>query len=213
MSTKRYNLRNITSANLEMKELTKRVEELEELRLAFDKPEIVAEKIQSFWNNESKRKLLLALFNKIWDEIKDKENIKEVDWDDIKRSYNDKSDKEAFLKNFHEEWLIKREHVVAKNQNLVLDDVILKRTKFLLLANYLIMTNDKNMVHLKYYHVIYQRVAELHNIIGEKILLLPVPIAVFTGHDNGRKVQQLIDWFRTAKKNSDISSNMSSDTA
>ncbi|CAG8775488.1 24117_t:CDS:2, partial [Gigaspora margarita] len=150
-----------------MEELTKRVEELEELQLALDKPEIVAKKIQSFWNNESKRKLLIKEL-----EALDEANVKEVDWDNMKRSYNNKSDKKAFLKKFHKKWLIKREHVVAKNQNLVLDNVILKRTK----------------------------VAELHNIIGEKILLLPVPTAFFTGHNNGRKVQQLINWFRTVKE-------------
>jgi hypothetical protein len=123
----------------------------------------------------------LLLFEKIRDEIKE-ENAKEIDWNDMKGNYNDARDKEAFLKDFQEKWLVKRDRAVAKNQNCELDDVIFKRTQFLLLANYLFDTYDNNKSHLKYYQIIYQRFAELHNIIGEKVLVLPVSTSFFTAH-------------------------------
>ncbi|CAG8487996.1 30497_t:CDS:2 [Racocetra persica] len=76
--------------------------------------------------------------------------------------------------------------------------------QFLLLANYLFNTNDNNKSHLKYYQINYQRFSELHDIVGKKILLLPIPTSFYTGHDNEKNVQSLINWFRAAKENNFI---------
>ncbi|CAG8668136.1 6575_t:CDS:2, partial [Racocetra persica] len=86
-----------------------------------------------------------------------------VDWNDLKEKYLSQQDKENFIKKFQEDWLIKRDSTVAKNQKCSVDVVVLERTN-------------------------YQRFNELHETIGKKILLLPMPTSFFTAHDKGSKI-------------------------
>ncbi|KAF0336118.1 hypothetical protein F8M41_016625 [Gigaspora margarita] len=190
---------------------------MQELQLVFDKIDelnAVGFQIQKQTIPRNKKQLTnemwkedlsasqLAFFNKIWDKIKAEENVKKVNWNDIKKDYNEAKDKSSFIKNFHNEWFGGRDRTVAKKLNCELDNVILKRTQLLLLLSYLLNINDHNVSVLKYYLCVYERFSELHEIIGENILLLPLPTSFFTAHDNGKKVLSLISWFRTAKENS-----------
>jgi hypothetical protein len=110
------------------------------------------------------------------------DEVEIVNWNDLKEQYSNARDKKQFIKDFQKTWFEKRESTVAKEQNCLVDQVILERTKFLLLGHYLILTSDENRSHLKYYNACYKRFNELHETIGKKILLLPMPTNFFTAH-------------------------------
>ncbi|CAG8713289.1 5366_t:CDS:2, partial [Racocetra fulgida] len=109
---KRHNLRSNSPNNLKVEELNMR-EELEKLQLAFDE----IDELEAADLSASQ----LILFSKIWDDIKEKD-VEKINWNDMRSNYNDARDKEAFINDFQENWLIKRDRAVAKNQNCELDD-------------------------------------------------------------------------------------------
>ncbi|CAG8795852.1 30688_t:CDS:2, partial [Racocetra persica] len=136
----------------------------------------------NMWKEGLKKQDLNAC-DSICDSIKTKNyKVVQVEWNDLKNDYLAAQDKQQFIEDFQGTWFKQRDSTVAKKQKCSVDEVIHKRTKFLLLGYYLISTDDKNSLRLKYYHVCYKRFNELHETIGDKILLLPMPTAFFTAH-------------------------------
>ncbi|CAG8714694.1 2164_t:CDS:2, partial [Dentiscutata erythropus] len=120
---------------------------------------------------------------RILNEIKPTE-LEKRDLNDIKNDYNNSNNKSEFIKSFLETWFKERAGtLIKKDRSITKDEVKLKRFKFLLLEGYIINCNPGNKEYLKKYRQIcYQRLVTLHDLLGNKILELPMPTTFFAKH-------------------------------
>ncbi|CAG8746250.1 10974_t:CDS:1, partial [Racocetra fulgida] len=106
-----------------------------------------------------------------------------VIWDDVKNEYNESNDKCKYIKDFHKKWFSEKAGTLTKkDKNLTKDEIKIKRFQYLLLGDYIINHDLKNKGYLKYRLKNYRRLATLHDLIGNKILELPMSTTFFTKH-------------------------------
>ncbi|CAG8561552.1 28880_t:CDS:2 [Dentiscutata erythropus] len=121
-----------------------------------------------------------------------------VIWDDVKNEYNKSNDKYKYIQDFHKKWFSEKvESLIKKDKNFTKDEIKIKRFQYLLLGDYIIKYDTENKRHLKYRLINYQRLATLHDLIGNKILELPMSTTFFTKHSNGIKFESFIKWIKS----------------
>ncbi|CAG8469654.1 37309_t:CDS:2, partial [Gigaspora margarita] len=195
-------------------ELEKQIEDLnDQLKEIENNPKITAINISNFFNNPKKRKELndelektkfeesdIKICERIMNEINSTE-LEKIDWDDIKNEYNESNNKKKFIEDFQEKWFSDRAATLTKkDSSLTKDEVKLKRFKFLLLGNYIITCDPRNKTYLNYRLINYQRLATLHDLLGTKVLELPMATTFFTKHSNGTKFESFIEWVKQYKE-------------
>ncbi|CAG8545298.1 3754_t:CDS:2 [Cetraspora pellucida] len=112
--------------------------------------------------------------------------LKEIDWNTIKNDYEQQINKASYIKGLAEKRFNNKKSESSHNRNLESspDQIKLQRFEYYLLGNYIIKndTDSKEILKSKKFNYkCYERVANLHDIIGKYIVKLPFNNIFFDG--------------------------------
>ncbi|CAG8730827.1 16097_t:CDS:2 [Gigaspora margarita] len=114
---------------------------------------------------------------------------KRIEYDDFEMEYNTSSNKETYIKQKFD-----KIYVGKTNKS----ETIANKYKFALFLNHIINFEDFNQ-KLKYHKPCFQRINDLHEIIGEYILDLPIQFNWFIGTHGTSNIESLTKWFEFEK--------------
>ncbi|KAF0479080.1 hypothetical protein F8M41_023890 [Gigaspora margarita] len=203
-SSKTNNQTNDINIEQKVKRLEQTIVEHEQEIIRNKEPEGVLENITNLLENPNKR----PIFE---EELETAGYLEEFSWEDTKNDYNRSNKKQEFIKNL-ESWTLKKPATVAKERACTINKVNLKRGAYFLLGNYLINESSKEVQYLKFPGPVYQRIANIIEIIGKHFLLLPIPTNYFTGrHSQKRKVVSFTNWLQYEHDGENSDDNLDSD--